>query len=170
MNPYPTFSWSLAHELPSEEWKRLCNDIALLAEKGLPQLLQEQHHRPCPDNVWKWVWKKRQALFIQSHTPACQWGAKGALENEVVLELMAGPHRMGAFEQCEEKKVRVLRLAHAGTLTLSDEIFYLPVVATIVHESQAPLSPWSFQAPDTPTAVVQDWLAWRRGTLSSGLE
>jgi len=170
VNPYPVFSWSLNQELSLSEWERLCKDVVRLAEHGLPALLEELHHRPCPDNVWAWVWKKRQALFVRSHTPACQWRTKGALENEVVLEIMPGPHRMGTFERSEEKSVRLLRFAHAGTLTLSDELFYLPVVATIAHESQVPLSPWSFQACDTAASVIQDWLAWRHGTLSKGME
>lgn len=167
MNTAPMFEWALARELTLQEWDCFCQEVAVLANQGLPALLAGQEEMPCPPHVWKWVWKKRQALFVQSHTPACQWESHGAYSSDPVLALMPGPHRVSRPEEAQDQAVRVLRFSHKGHVQLTDELFYLPIVATIAHAATKPGSAWSFHAPGLSPDQLREWEAWRQGVLAS---
>lgn len=165
MNAYPSFSWALNRELTGEEWRTFCAAVHMLASEGLPALIQGQESLPCPAGVWKWVWKKRQALFVQSHTPAFQWGRQGALEGEPVLEIMPGPHRVSSPEHAQAQQLRVLKLPHQGIVAVSDELFFLPVVVAVLLSSQPPGSAWSCQIAELPSRQVEEWLTWGKHVL-----
>lgn len=167
MNTAPLFQWALERELTLEEWTRFCQEVTVLAEEGLAVLVAGQTEMPCPPNVWKWVWKKRQTLFFQSHTPAYQWGSRGAANSEPVLALLPGPHRVGHVDQAHDQALRVLRFAHKGQQLLIDELFYLPIVASIAHAATLRASPWSFTAPGLSQEQLREWQTWRCGVLAS---
>ncbi len=160
MNTAPVFHWVLKEELSPAQWLRFCQEVDHLARIGLPELLVWHEQLPCPPNVWKWLWKKRQSLFIQSHTPAFQWGTRGALDQEPVLELMPGPHRVPDLSIAQTRALRVARLPHRGQVLANDELFFLPIVATIVRQSLLPCSPWSFSSDGLDSSVLAEWLAW----------
>ena len=154
-----SLSWSLLRELSVEEWKQVSDAVRMLAEKGLPLLLQAQTDAPLEKGWKSFLARRQRELFVKMNRPAFAWGLDGTGPDSVRLVLLPGPFSTDDPQHAQQLAIRVARLPHQGHVEVGQRLYAFAWLGALLWEHHARPGIWRFQTDlvEEDLAAVRAW-------------